>query len=58
MASVVEFQLRERPPRKKGEGESAAEIIIFPGVRFERLEGAPELPEPNTPHRPVRAGKH
>ncbi len=58
MASVVEFQLRDRQPRKKAEGEGAAEIIIFPGVRFERLESEPEMPEPNTPQRRVRAGKH
>ncbi|MCA0433470.1 MAG: hypothetical protein LCH46_09410 [Proteobacteria bacterium] len=58
MALVVEFQLRERQPRKKSEAEGVAEIIIFPGVRFERLDSVPEVPEPNTPDKRVRAGKH
>jgi hypothetical protein len=38
MSSVVEFELRLRGPRKDIAVGASAEIIIFPGVRFERLE--------------------
>lgn len=59
MASVVEFQLREREPRRKGMVDITAEIIILPAVRIERLSLEPETPAPHTPDRPlrIRAGK-
>lgn len=47
MSSVVEFELRMRGPRTELADGASAEIIIFPGVRFERLDtlvSAPELP--------------
>jgi hypothetical protein len=47
MALVVEFQLREREPRKAAR-RGAAEIIILPAVRIERLPDT-EFPEPTAP---------
>jgi hypothetical protein len=44
MSSVVEFELRLRGPRKEIASGVSAEIIIFPGVRFERLETIAEQP--------------
>ncbi len=52
MSSVLEFALRPRagkPPLQDGHG---AEIIIFPGVRFERLVSEDDdlfEPEPHSP---------
>ena len=59
MASVIEFQLRNREPRRTGASQAMAEIIILPTVRVERLPGESEAPVPDSPDSPMqaRAGK-
>jgi hypothetical protein len=60
MVSVVEFQARDAKPRKARDFSATAEIIIFPGVRFERLvtDEALDAPEPTSPRdRSVKARK-
>ncbi len=59
MASVIEFQLRNREPRKTGAIPVMAEIIILPTVRVERLPVESEAPAPDSPGSPMqaRAGK-
>lgn len=37
MSAVVEFPLNRRPPAARAETSVSAEVIIFPGVRIERL---------------------
>ena len=55
MASVIEFQLRVREPRKAGATPALAEIIILPTVRIERLPVEAEAPAPDSPDRTLRA---
>ena len=59
MASVIEFQLRNREPRRTGASQAMAEIIILPTVRVERLPGETDSPVPDSPDSPMqaRAGK-
>ncbi len=47
-SAVIEFPKGRLRPQALGERPaSSAEVVIFPGVRVERLEdGAPELPAP------------
>jgi hypothetical protein len=52
MASVIEFVWRERAPRKDAVAQESAEIIIFPGVRFERIDFDAEIFEPEGPQAP------
>lgn len=51
MSSVLEFALRPRDKKTMPRGGSA-EIIIFPGVRFERLSFDDDIFEPTEPHSP------
>lgn len=48
MAGVLHFELRSRPARARPVPDAGAEIIIFPGVRFERLDVQVEQPVPPT----------
>jgi hypothetical protein len=53
MSSVLEFALRPKDRKTAAPQGSSAEIIIFPGVRFERLcedEDIFEPAGPNSPH--------
>lgn len=41
MATIIEFRGSERAPAARGagvQGRKSAEVVIFPGVRFERWE--------------------
>ena len=55
MASVIEFQLRNREPRRTSAIPVMAEIIILPTVRIERLPVEAEAPAPDSPDRSLRA---
>jgi hypothetical protein len=50
MSSVLEFALRPRDRIPQRVPEGGAEIIIFPGVRFERLDFDADIFEPDGPH--------
>jgi hypothetical protein len=52
MSSVVEFVLRKRAEKEDAGIESSAEIIIFPGVRIERIEFDADVFEPQDPQAP------
>lgn len=53
MSSVLEFTLRPRDRKAALPEGGSAEIIIFPGVRFERLQGEDDdIFEPTEPHSP------
>ncbi len=52
MSSVLEFVLRPRGKITARSLEGGAEVIIFPGVRFERLEFADDIFEPDEPQSP------
>ncbi len=64
MSSVLEFALRPRDGKSAAPQGGSAEIIIFPGVRFERLNVDEDIFEPTGPQSPQaghsinrRAGK-
>jgi hypothetical protein len=40
MAAVLQFQLRDKSGRSAAIPAGPAEIVIFPGVRFERLDSS------------------
>jgi hypothetical protein len=42
MATILEFRAATRNRSNSGEQPAGADIIIFPGVRVERWEAAPE----------------
>ena len=44
MATVIAFPIREGKAREKVEGQGPATILMFTGVRFERLEEEPATP--------------
>jgi|JI8StandDraft_1071087.scaffolds.fasta_scaffold867733_1 hypothetical protein len=52
MSSVLEFALRPRDKNSARATEGTAEIIIFPGVRFERLDFDADIFEPDEPQSP------
>lgn len=52
MSSVLEFALRPRGKTNAPVGEGTAEIIIFPGVRFERIDFDADVFEPDEPQSP------
>lgn len=53
MSSVLEFALRPKDRKATAPDGVSAEIIIFPGVRFERLAGDDDdIFEPTEPHSP------
>lgn len=52
MSSVLEFALRPRGGQAAALQGGSAEIIIFPGVRFERLCVDEDIFEPNEPQSP------
>lgn len=55
MSAIVDFPLdRTRLPGFAVDGASAAEIVIFPGVRIERRDFAPPA-RPESRPRPRRA---
>lgn len=49
-ATILEFPEMQAPPRvrKTRRGRTSAEILLFPGVRYERWSG--ELAKHETPH--------
>ncbi len=53
MSSVLEFALRPRDRKSALPEGGSAEIIIFPGVRFERLHDDEDIFEPTEPHSPA-----
>jgi len=54
MSSVLEFRLRPRDRKAVLPEGGSAKIIIFPGVRFERLHGEDDdIFEPTEPHSPM-----
>ncbi len=55
MALVIEFQLRNREPRRTSAIPALAEIIILPTVRHSRLPVEAEAPPPDSPDRTLRA---
>lgn len=52
MSLVVEFGRRYREKARAKPSSGTAEIIIFPGVRFERLNIDAEIFEPDEPLSP------
>lgn len=38
MSAIVDFPLHRVPPVRVTAGDTAAEIVMFPGVRVERME--------------------
>lgn len=56
MSSVLEFAPRPRDKRDSAASSVAAEIIIFPGVRFERIDFDANVFEPEAPN-PSDAGQ-
>lgn len=52
MSSVLEFALRPRDKNNARAAEGPAEIIIFPGVRFERIDFDADVFEPDEPQSP------
>jgi hypothetical protein len=52
MAALLQFEKRDRESRSASLPAGPAEIIIFPGVRFERLDVAAvhEFPEDGKPN--------
>ncbi|MBL8790160.1 MAG: hypothetical protein JNM45_06650 [Rhizobiales bacterium] len=53
MSTVLEFTLRLKGKKAALPEGSSAQIIIFPGVRFERLLGEDDdIFEPTEPHSP------
>lgn len=50
MATILEFRsgMRAEPysPEKHGRRHASAEIVFFPGVRYERSQGAPSQEKP------------
>jgi len=56
MSSVIEFASRARDKRASSAASGNAEIIIFPGVRFERIDFDDDVFEPEAPS-PSDAGQ-
>jgi hypothetical protein len=56
MSSVLEFAPRPRDKSLRAAVGEDAEIIIFPGVRFERIDFDSDIFEPEMPH-PTDAGQ-
>jgi hypothetical protein len=52
MSSVLEFALRPKDRKAAAPHGGSAEIIIFPGVRFERLCEDEDIFEPTGPQSP------
>lgn len=46
MAAVLQFELRQNDLERAPVPAQGAEIIIFPGVRFEHFEPHPDTPMP------------
>jgi hypothetical protein len=53
MSLVLQFEMRARESRVSAVQSGPAEIIIFPGVRFERLDVQATGQEPDTPTTPA-----
>jgi hypothetical protein len=52
MSTVLEFTVRLRDKKAALPEGNSAEVIIFPGVRFERLHEDDDIFEPTEPHSP------
>lgn len=49
MSAIVKFEMRQRAPGVPPDTGPGAEIIIFPGVRIERMAIEPDIPTPGSP---------
>ena len=49
MSVVIEFRLPDPDQQRPAMARGPAEIIIFNGVRFERLHGKPQARKPRSP---------
>ncbi|MFM9938035.1 MAG: hypothetical protein ACKVP7_00900 [Hyphomicrobiaceae bacterium] len=53
MADILEFRVKSTPtaPPRSKRRRKAAEIVIFPGIRYERWEDAPSSDSAKVPER-------